>query len=470
MLLIALPAALAQDSICATNAPEAYALIGHIRPRHSREIESSNWMVGAETMDRDFTVYAHWREYLGPLGVKKARIQSGWSKTEKQRGAYDWEWVDIITGDMVAQGVEPVVCLCYGNPTYQGGGGAGLGGDLPSSPEALDAWDRYVAAFVTRYGEHVDEWEVWNEPRGKVTNESYARFLIRTAEITRRIQPRAVIIGPSTVRIDLHQVDSILCYLQQVDMLHLVDQVAVHPYNENPDDSYPKIQQLRDLVSHYSDRIEVRQNENGAPSQSNSFGALHQYEWSERKQAKWALRRLMGDLGHDIPSSYFGICDMHYGRRINYKGLLATNQDKTFHHAKQAYYAVQHVTAVFDDSLARIPRYPFYFRPWQNNEKRISAFGYQARNGRQVVAIWRHTDPPDADTRLERLTLTLPAGNFVQPVWADMLSGEVRDIPSADWKEDPSKPGHYTFRDLPVYDSVILVADESVLPVAPASR
>ena len=69
----------------ATAAPGAgFVYLGTIRPRHAREIESSNWSIGAETMDRDYTIYRNWRNYLGPLGAKKARIQSGWAKTEKE--------------------------------------------------------------------------------------------------------------------------------------------------------------------------------------------------------------------------------------------------------------------------------------------------------------------------------------------------------------------------------------------------
>ena len=39
--------------------------------------ESSSWSVGAETMDRNFTLYSEWSQYLGPLGVKRARVQAG---------------------------------------------------------------------------------------------------------------------------------------------------------------------------------------------------------------------------------------------------------------------------------------------------------------------------------------------------------------------------------------------------------
>ncbi len=92
---------------------EGFRYLGKVKPRHARDIRSSNWSVGAETMDRDYTVYKHWKEYLGPLGIKKARIQSGWAKTEKTRGNYSWEWIDEIVFDMVDQGVEPWVCLYY---------------------------------------------------------------------------------------------------------------------------------------------------------------------------------------------------------------------------------------------------------------------------------------------------------------------------------------------------------------------
>ena len=443
---------------------DGFELIGAVRTRHAREIGSSPWSVGAETMDRDFTIYAHWREYLGPLGVKRARIQSGWAKTERRKGSYDWAWLDEIIPDMVEQGVEPWVCLFYGNHRYEGGGGTGLGGGLPSSEEALAAWDRYVAAFVERYGEYVDEWEVWNEPRGDVTHEEYARFLIRTGRVIRRLQPDATVIGPSTVRINIQQADDVLRYLQAEDALGLIDQIIVHPYNENPDDSYPKIEQLRDVMAHYSDRITIRQGENGAPSQKGSFGALgRSYDWSERKQAKWALRRLLGDLGHGVrPSSYFAICDMHYGDKINYKGLLATNPDKTVHHRKEGYFAVQHLTAVFDDTLERIPGYPYYLTPWQNNERNHSAFGYRKGDGRQVVAIWRNTDPPGANRSVRELDLFLPAGRFTDPVLVDLLSGEVYDIADDRWSAEEG-PCH--FRDVPLYDSPILIAERSAIPL-----
>ena len=72
--------------------PVDYQLLGKIRARRAKEIEASNWSVGAETMDRDYTVYQYWKSYLGALGFKKARVQGGWAKTEKRHGQYDWKF------------------------------------------------------------------------------------------------------------------------------------------------------------------------------------------------------------------------------------------------------------------------------------------------------------------------------------------------------------------------------------------
>ena len=98
--------------------------------------------------DRDYIIYKNWKDYLGPLGTKKARIQSGWAKCEKVKGRNNWAWLNEIIYDMFSQGIEPWMSLSYGNPIYPGG--SGLHNEvLPSSEEALAAWEKYVSAIDT---------------------------------------------------------------------------------------------------------------------------------------------------------------------------------------------------------------------------------------------------------------------------------------------------------------------------------
>lgn len=459
------PAGAATQPVAAvsTTAPApgaGYTFVGMVKPRHARQIKASNWSVGAETMDRDFTVYASWRKYLGPLGVKAARVQSGWAKTEKEKGKYDWAWVDEIIPDMVDQGVKPWVCLCYGNPIYEGGGGTGLGGGLPTSSVALEAWEKYVAAFVDRYGKYVDQWEIWNEPNAPA--QDYADLVFRTTRVIRRIQPSAQIIVAAW-----RDTKAILEGLKQHDAIGLVNEFTYHPYTYNPDDTYRKsAPELRKLLASYGSHLILRQGENGAPSEPGSFGAIAKYDWDEEKQAKWALRRLLGDLGRDIPSSYFSICDMQYPDRRNYKGLLAVNDDKTVHHAKKSYYAVQRVTAIFDNTVHRIADFAAKVEGGEKDSS-FSVFGYRTDAGAKVITLWRDSHRPGERPDVEPVTVTLPGVQLTEPVWADLLSGKVFAIADSlhGWQQ-----GAAVFREVPVYDSVVLLAEKSAIPLAPSEK
>src|SRR5687768_1052901 len=81
-------AALAQDS---TETPFSQRFIFHgkIAPKSASEITSNLWSVGGETLDRGYSTYDRWKSYLGPLGVKRIRLQAGWSQVERERGKYD---------------------------------------------------------------------------------------------------------------------------------------------------------------------------------------------------------------------------------------------------------------------------------------------------------------------------------------------------------------------------------------------
>jgi hypothetical protein len=90
-------------------------------------------------MDRDYTIYDNWKGYVEDLGIKRVRLQSGWAKTEKERGEYDFAWMDSIVYDLKEKGVEPWISISYGNALYKGGGGQRLGARLPTSGEAYTA-------------------------------------------------------------------------------------------------------------------------------------------------------------------------------------------------------------------------------------------------------------------------------------------------------------------------------------------
>ncbi len=443
-----------------------WPFIGTIRPRPASEIAGSSWSIGGETLDREFTLYRHWRDHLGPLGAKHLRLQAGWARTEREKGVYDWAWLDEPVRDALAQGVAPWINVSYGNPIYPQGGGTGLHATAPASPEALAAWDRWLAAMVTRYRDEVTTWEIWNEPVGQISAEAYAELYLRSAKIIRGIQPDARLIAIAFAGIQLPYAETLLRVARDRDQLPLIDEISYHAYVYVPESHYPQVEALRSLIRRHDPRIIVRQGENGAPSVGGGFGAITGRPWTENSQAKWNLRRMLGDHGRDIPNSLFSIADMHYPNRINNKGLLlSTRPDRTVERPKLAYHAAQNVYSILDDSFALEPSASH--RTDHPEPNRLQVFAYRhRRSGLGLATVWLGGREIAESNTLTPVSLTLENLSFVQPVWVDLRTGSVHAIPSSAWTASPGGQG-VTFLDLPIYDSPILIASRADLPLAP---
>lgn len=454
--------------------------IGSVKYRNANEIESSNWLLGCETLDRDFADYDQYKEYLNPLGIKLLRMQAGWAKTEKVKGVYDWAWLDHIINDATGRGLKPWLQTAYGNKLYKGGGGDNLGAGMPTSKEALEGYNKWVAAMVTRYKDKVKDWEIWNEPNfgdnTVNTPELIADFNIRTAEIIKRIQPDARISGLALGHIGLDFADRFFKGIAKKGKMKLFDNMTYHDYVYNPDANYLAVYQLRQALDKYAPGMKLRQGENGAPSVPGfGRGALGDYDWTELSQAKWDTRRMLGNLGHDIECSVFGIIDMAYNsgpiRRLNYKGIIQSDSTKTAIRPKMAYYAIQHVTSIFDNTLKRLQKVEHTYnidgagadehRYSHSTDRSLAVYGFQHKTtGQQLYAIWMDDAIPTNSNEIKLQTFSFSNGNFSNPVFVDIITGAVYEIPASQW----NKTGNtYTFKNIPVYDGPVLIADKSLV-------
>ncbi len=442
-----------------------YRNMGKITPKHARDIQASPWSVGGETLDRDFADYDEYKEYLGPLGVKMIRLQTGWAKTEKQKGKYDFTWLDAIVNDAVSQGVKPWLQLSYGNTIYEGGGDVGLGDGIPTSREALQAWDRWVKASVERYKDRTDVWEIWNEPdleRAGVEPEAYADLYIRTAEIIKRIQPESHLYALAFAHIgDTLYLDKFLRRLQNKGKLKLLDEITHHGYDARPEDSYPKVEKLKEIAARYSDKVTFRQGEQGAPSTNIPRFALNNYPWTEVSQTKWMLRRMLGDIGHGFPSLVFTMADLRYilgedrqDTVLNTKGLLATDRNLNVLYAKPSYYAVQHLASVIDQPVEVIQD----FKLTSKSEREITAYAFQKEDNQKVVALWFSGERPDNALKTSKVNVTLHGVSFEKPVYIDLLSGNIYEIPEKSWQNNK---GSIQISGLPLLDLPVLITEQS---------
>ncbi len=426
--------------------------IGLIAVRNSKEIKSSLFSVGCETLDRDYAKFSVYKNYVGELGVKHGRLQSGWAKCEKQKGVYDFAWLDSCVYGLNEQQVKPWMCLCYGNPIYGSESGLGAGvAALAHSEDAMEGWLKYVETTVTRYKSVINEWEIWNEPYYQ--EKDYAPLLIRTAELIKRIQPEAKILGEILWDPGSPEVKILLDALAADNKLSLVDYWAYHPYVNNPDDCYPILDGFIKLIKSYNPGYKIYQGETGCPSVLEWTHALADYQWTEYSQAKWDLRRLAGDRVRNIPTSVFTIIDLRYNNMLQSFGLIRSNLLHEFIYKRPAYFAVQHMASFFDDQVNSIGELEYQ----SNSSRKITVAGFD-KEKHPVVLIWYKDQIPSDELKWDLIDITIKGVSFKDPVYVEMISGKVYEINKSDLKNS----GMNTMLSrLPVWDSPIMIAERS---------
>ena len=443
-----------------------YKKIGTIQPRSTQQIEASRLTIGCETLDRDYADFNAYKDYLPPLGIKKIRLQSGWGKTEKQKGIYNWKWLDSIIDFATANKLVPWLEVSYGNPVYNGGGGTGLLNSMPTSAEGYAAWDRYVAAIVTRYKGRVNEWEIWNEPDHPLQSnlpETVAKLNLRTATIIKAIQPDAKIAGLAFAsHSDTEYFDRFLKVIADSAKMDLFTWFSYHSYAMRPEDAYRTrgVPALQKVLAGYTNKVKLRQGENGAPSTYIPSYALDKYFWTEYSQAKYDMRRVLGDLGRDIETSVFTIIDIRYPGKetvMNKKGLIESDMTLIAIRPKVAYYGMQNIAAIFDNKLNLTPAFGYT----TESKESMSVFGYtQDGTDKHAVTLWLDGKIPSNAFTTTPTNITLQNVKFTQPVYVDLMTGHIYDIPANAW----SKQGNsYAFKNIPLYDAPVLIAEKSMV-------
>ena len=440
--------------------------IGRLQTRTSAEVRSSKWSVGCETLDRDYGDWESYKDLIPLLGVKRARFFSGWAKTEQEKGVYDFAWLDRQVRECAAMGVKPWICISYGNPVWGSDFRLGMRvKQVTDSPEAFAAWLRYTRALVARYRDVVDEWEVWNEPFNQA--EEYAELFCRTARAIREVQPSAKVICTAiAMNRDMAKSDYavVLERLKRENALGLANLFAYHPYADNPDTSYEAGKgqfgwtmalPLRRLVKSYSADYDILQGETGCPSQLEYAHALANVEWTEYSQAKWNLRRAMGDAARSIPSCLFTMIDLQYTFMLQSFGLVRSNTLKEFVYRRPSWYAMRNVYALFDDDTL-----PQGITEVQAGSRTLSNALF-TRFGLPLRVLWFSDRIPDSGLDWTPVDLEVPE-RMENPVWVELITGRVFEIPRA---SVAGRTDGMALRQVPMWDSPVIVAPRAAIPL-----
>ena len=461
--------------------------IGCLKPKNVREVGASNFTIDGAPVDRDFVDFDKYRDYLEPLGVNKIRIMTGWAKSEREKGKIDVAWLDHIVDWCLAHDIEPLLELSYGNPIYPGAGGAGLSDGIPNTPEGLKEWDRWVDFLANHFKGRVKEWAMWNEPDLQLkvnTPDLIAAFNVRSAKILKKYMPDCRLHGLSLASPSPERME--LCIKPMGEDVKLFDTFIYHGYVANPDLSYETDAARKAVIAKYAPHAKLRQGENGAASEFLSAFALRYIPWSELSQAKFDLRRALGDLGHDLESGLFCIVDINYAPPTypvpycNRKGYLRLNSKNDVIQVKRAYYAIQNMVSVFNASLARVEE-----KKVSTTDPSIALFEYRSRRGEPLFVFWEkgkmECTKRAGGTKIEYDAVIVPRSGwpsdslttrevifewggdqFKEPVWVDIMTGWVYEIPP---ENQISHADGITFVRIPAYDSPCFVAERAALDV-----
>ena len=345
--------------------------IGSLRRLPSRDIRQSAISVGMECLDRDVFNFDRCYEQLGAIGVKWARVQTGWCKCETRKGEYDFAWLDHIVDSLLAVGVQPWFNLGFGNKLYMPDvyTDAAVGFVPLYYPEGLVAWKKFVSAVARHFHGRVRRWEIWNEPEGKnfwqPTNpdpREYARLIRETAPLIRADISDAEIGSCLAGMVNLHYFPGFVA----TGIASELDFHCFHNYNILPElNLHRAVQaQRRSFAAHGGSHLKLAMGEGGYASY---FPAGH---WmgthvmaSEKNQAKWLLRRIVADLGEDLMmTSFFQMADM---MEKPYSMGDVTRKDPARHGLlnglsytpKMSYYAMASAAALFDDETLHTDLY-----------------------------------------------------------------------------------------------------------------
>lgn len=451
--------------------------IGRITPRTGASIAASPLSLGFETLDRKMFDPQRAYPHVAKLGVKWARVQTGWARTERTKGEYNFGWLDEVVDSLLKMGVQPWFNLGYGNTLYTPGAPHETAvGYVPfNSPEARAAWIAYTQRIAEHFRGRVRHYEIWNEPNGAgfwrpnaPDPAGYAQLVKITAPEVRKRVPNAVIIGCALAGLG-DQFDYLKAALD-AGLADFIDKLSYHPYQAIPEANYDsQMQVLRALVSSYKNGIGLWQGENGAASVKGGTGNLD-LDGAEAAQAKWIVRRVVSDLkaGVELTSVFHTVDLVNYiwsdgpSGTTQHMGLL--REDYT---PKPAYYAYQTLCALLDSESKPADLLVMFRKPVPPGRKARTGGGDVlgvcsapfVRKGAPLVAFWQ-----PADLRLPyvpaEVSVHLWTGRLAQlknPVLIDPMTGSVHKP-----ERSGQVGGYWRLSSVPLLDYPLFIADASL--------
>ncbi len=170
-------------------------------------------------------------------GLFSVRVDIDWSTIERNRGQFDWANTDRVLAAVVAHGMCPLGVIAY---TPQWARVPEAMGDSHSRPADPNVYAAFARTVVTRYRDHMNLWEIWNEPnivgfwKPKPDVAAYSIMLRAAYQAIKQVQPASTVLSgglaPATDNGTNMNPKSFLSAMYQLGANKYFDAFNVHPY------------------------------------------------------------------------------------------------------------------------------------------------------------------------------------------------------------------------------------------------
>lgn len=211
--------------------------------RSQYSVHASGFGAGGR-VDAVSSPYVRSHDWYSPELNKNMR----WRNIETSKGVFDWAASDAFVNSVHAAGKTVVWVLGPCTPAWASARPTeanvyGLPG-MAAEPANMQDWSDFCAALVTRYGNKISHYQIWNEfdlaNTFSGTNANMAMMTRLASQSIKAVNPDAKIVGPSISTVTTASdggpaVQKMLSYFSTSDgsggtALQWLDIVAVHMY------------------------------------------------------------------------------------------------------------------------------------------------------------------------------------------------------------------------------------------------
>ena len=418
--------------------------IGTLKRKTSLEIARSRVSIGFECVDRELIRPEMCYDAIGNSGIKWARVQTGWFRTEKTRGVYDFAWLDDMVDQLLARGVEPWFNVGFGNRLY-----------MPDTPffssvgcvpilygeETAEAWKAFVTALGRHYRGRVRYYEIWNEGDirhfwypGEPDGARLAELVSLTGRIIRREVPGALIGTCTSAGVKEEYLHALFHALEPGEL----DFYCLHNYDRCPEHGphaglYRASKEALLAAGHTHTVLWM--GEGGHASwHPEGHWEVREGGGSEHRQAVWQLRRFLLDLNEGTElTSFFQIADMReraYEKTSSVIKLPAAQGilNGKVYTPKKSYETISRLAVLLSDGVKSTDAAA---RVESGSAEEICTVSY-LRHGRPCFAYWQAVPLEEERPVRDRCRMAFDEPSAAGRVLIDPLDGHVFDIAEGD--------------------------------------